>query len=62
MPTFNVYIEFYGKKLKAKIEAESHFKAEQKVKERINILKVEEHQETKKDDTLNVLKDLFNIK
>jgi hypothetical protein len=62
MPTFDVYIEFFGKKLKAKIEAESHFKAEQKVKERVNILKVEKHQEPKEDDTLNVLKDLFNIK
>jgi len=62
MPTFDVYIEFFGKKLKAEIEAESYFKAEQKVKERVNILKVEKHQELKEDDTLNYLKDLLNIK
>jgi hypothetical protein len=62
MPTFDVYIEFYGKKLKTAIKADNEFRAEQKVKDRINILKVEQHQETKKDDTLNVLKDLFNMK
>jgi len=40
MPLFDVYIEFYGKKLKTKIEADNEFRADQKVKAKLTILKI----------------------
>lgn len=66
MPLFDVFIEFYGKKLKTVVEADSHFKAEQKVRERLHILKVnlvepKEEEPTKTTQLKDFSGDIFDF-
>jgi len=60
MKKYYVYVEFYGKKLKIEVEAENDFRAEMKVRSRLNIIEVEE-KEPVQDDPVSFLKDFFGM-
>lgn len=62
MPTFFVYVEFYGKKLKIELEADNEFRADNLVRSKIHILKIEQKKEPPSDDeVVQSLKNLFGI-
>lgn len=54
-----IYFEFFGKKMKATIEAESEEKAKVKLRDKINIHKVVKNDQNKE---LNDLMGMFGIK
>jgi hypothetical protein len=56
MKNYTVYFDLYGKKMKAKVLAESNNDAQQKIKEKITFHKVVEDPE----DEFNQATDIFN--
>jgi len=61
MPKYIFKVEFYGKKLKIEVEAENDFRAEMKVRSRLNIIEVEQEKEPVQDDPVSFLKDFFGM-
>jgi hypothetical protein len=71
MPLFDVYMDFYGKKLKTLVEADNEFRAEQKVRAKLTILKIipadKKEEEPKKHNNndfpdFGIFGDIFNFK
>ena len=56
MKRFEVFFEFFSRKMKIKLSAKNEQEAKEKVKNRIKFVKIEEIQET------SFLKDLFGFK
>jgi len=61
MPKYIFKVEFYGKKLKIEVEAENDFRAEMKVRSRLNIIEVEQEKKPVQDDPVSFLKDFFGM-
>ena len=59
MPTFCVYAEFYGKKLKIEVDAPNEFRADLEVRKRLRILDIKEKKKEKLDDMPDIIKDIF---
>ena len=59
MPTFHVYCEFYGKKLKIEVEAANEFRADLEVRSRLRILEIKEKEKEKVVDVPDFIKDIF---
>ena len=59
MPTFHVYAEFYGKKLKIEVDAPNEFRADLEVRKRLRILDIKEKEKEKLDDIPDIIKDIF---
>ena len=60
MKTYKIYFEIFGKKMKYEVEAESKNDAINKLKNKINIIKIDE--EINDDDVLDNLKNMFGMK
>ena len=60
MKTYKIYFEIFGKKMKYEVEAESKNDAINKLKNKINIIKINE--EINDDDMLENLKNMFGMK
>lgn len=63
MNEYRIYFEIYGKKLKTTIQARNETEARDKVKSKLNILKVEKIQEPPKtnDEGVQKLWDFFGF-
>lgn len=67
MPTFILYAEFYGKKLKIEVIAENEFRADNLVRSKLNIIKIVEKDveykktATQNDSGLDFIKGIFGI-
>ena len=61
MKNYTIYFEIFGKKMKFTTLAESKNDAINILKNKINIIKIEEPNCVSDDDMLNNLKDLFGI-
>ena len=67
MPTFHVYCEFYGKKLKIEVEADNEFRADLEVRKRLRILDIKEKEiiifdSNEAQQVFSSLKDMFGMK
>jgi hypothetical protein len=60
MKIYKIYFEIFGKKMKYEVEAESKNDAINKLKNKINIIKIDE--EINDDDVLENLKNMFGMK
>jgi fructose-bisphosphate aldolase class 1 len=60
MKTYKIYFEIFGKKMKYEVEAESKNDAINKLKNKINIIKIDEG--INDDDVLENLKNMFGMK
>lgn len=58
MKAYKVYFEFFGKKMKTEVNASSEIDARQKVRDKLNFLKVE----SSDDEMFEGLKDIFGMK
>ena len=59
---YRIYFEAFGKKLKTIVEANSETEAMHSIRNQIEILKIEEIGGYQEDETLNMLKNMFNMK
>jgi hypothetical protein len=64
MKTYKIYFEIFGKKMKYEVEAESKNDAINKLKNKINIIKINEgvDEGVNDDDVLENLKNMFGMK
>jgi hypothetical protein len=64
MKTYKIYFEIFGKKMKYEVEAESKNDAINKLKNKINIIKINEgiNEGINDDDVLENLKNIFGMK
>jgi fructose-bisphosphate aldolase class 1 len=68
MKTYKIYFEIFGKKMKYEVEAESKNDAINKLKNNINIIKIDEginggiNEGINDDDVLENLKNMFGMK
>ncbi len=62
--TYTLYFEFFGRKMKMRVNAESKLAAQQKVIDRISFHKIVEHDSTWNEaaDIMNNLSDFLNKK
>jgi fructose-bisphosphate aldolase class 1 len=60
MKIYKIYFEIFGKKMKYEVEAESKNDAINKLKNKINIIKIDEG--INDDDVLENLKNMFGMK
>ena len=60
MKTYKIYFEIFGKKMKYEVEAESKNDAINKLKNKINIININEG--INDDDVLENLKNMFGMK
>ena len=64
MPRFDVYFEFYQRKMKTTVEAYSQSDAADKVRERVNILRIQQLDEStaRMDKSVEDLMNMFGMK
>jgi hypothetical protein len=64
MKIYKIYFEIFGKKMKYEVEAESKNDAINKLKNKINIIKINEgvNEGVNDDDVLDNLKNMFGMK
>lgn len=62
MPTYEIKFEFFGKKMKTKINANSAKEAENKLRDRIHIESVNMTDGSNGDDFLDVMNFFHNLK
>jgi fructose-bisphosphate aldolase class 1 len=64
MKKYKIYFEIFGKKMKYEVEAESKNDAINKLKNKINIIKIDEgvNEGVNDDDVLDNLKNMFGMK
>jgi hypothetical protein len=63
MKKYTIYVDFFGKKMKVQVEANSEYLAIMKVNKSLVIDKVEEDQgQTQGQNDLDVLKNILGIK
>jgi hypothetical protein len=64
MKTYKIYFEIFGKKMKYEVEAESKNDAINKLKNKINIIKINGgiNEGINDDDVLENLKNMFGMK
>ncbi len=63
MSKYKVKFEIYGKKLVATVEAESHYRAELAVRNRLNIISTDKIEEPIADNEMvDRLRNIFNMK
>jgi hypothetical protein len=64
MKIYKIYFEIFGKKMKYEVEAESKNDAINKLKNKINIIKINEgiNEGINDDDVLENLKNIFGMK
>jgi hypothetical protein len=64
MKIYKIYFEIFGKKMKYEVEAESKNDAINKLKNKINIIKINEgvNEGINDDDVLENLKNMFGMK
>ena len=64
MKAYKIYFEIFGKKMKYEVEAESKNDAINKLKNKINIIKIDEgvNEGVNDDDVLDNLKNMFGMK
>jgi hypothetical protein len=64
MKPYKIYFEIFGKKMKYEVEAESKNDAINKLKNKINIIKINEgiNEGINDDDVLENLKNIFGMK
>lgn len=64
MPRFDVFFEFYGKNMKTTVDAYSQSDAADKVRARVNILRINRFDEsaTRMDKSVEDLMNMFGMK